>query len=174
VIGIIAVILSPFPIINAVSFVLGPIAAILGLIALLTKVPKKGMGIAGIILGIASVIVAIVMIVFVTAWLSSLVEEFPNLPQNTAQLVLDEDWTIDRAEFTTTVQGTVTNTSDKDYSGFVTISFDVINTSGATIGTCTDVTTSTIPAKGQWEFMAVCMGGYEDGFTIEFREIFGI
>jgi hypothetical protein len=58
VVGIIAAVFSMIPLIGMIAFFLGPVAIILGVIAFFLKNRKKGMAIAGVILGVVSLIVA--------------------------------------------------------------------------------------------------------------------
>ena len=58
VVGIVAAVFSIIPLVGMVAFFLGPVAIILGIIALLLKNRKKGMAIAGTILGVVSLIIA--------------------------------------------------------------------------------------------------------------------
>lgn len=61
VVGIVAAVFSIIPLVGMVAFFLGPVAIILGIIAFLLKNRKRGMAIAGTILGIVSLIVAGIM-----------------------------------------------------------------------------------------------------------------
>ena len=58
VVGIVAAVFSIIPLVGMVAFFLGPVAIILGIIAFLLKNRKRGMAIAGTILGVVSLIVA--------------------------------------------------------------------------------------------------------------------
>lgn len=58
VVGIVAAVFSIIPLVGMVAFFLGPVAIVLGIIALVLKNRKKGMAIAGTILGVVSLIVA--------------------------------------------------------------------------------------------------------------------
>ncbi|MEE1622278.1 DUF4190 domain-containing protein [Zafaria sp. Z1313] len=60
VIGIVALVLSFIPIFGMISFVLGPLAVVLGIVGLVKKRPKKGFSITGIITGVLALIMAIV------------------------------------------------------------------------------------------------------------------
>ena len=61
VVGIVAAVFSVIPLVGMIAFFLGPVAIILGIIAFLLKNRKRGMAIAGTILGIVSLIVAGIM-----------------------------------------------------------------------------------------------------------------
>jgi hypothetical protein len=67
VVGIVAAVFSMIPLIGMVAFFLGPVAIILGLIAVFLKNRKKGTAIAGLVLGIVSLIVAGMMTAAVSA-----------------------------------------------------------------------------------------------------------
>lgn len=58
VVGIVAAAFSMIPLVGMIAFFLGPVAIILGLIAVFLKNRKKGTAIAGVILGAVSLIVA--------------------------------------------------------------------------------------------------------------------
>jgi hypothetical protein len=58
VVGIVAAALATIPLIGMVAFFLGPVAIILGLLAVFLKNRKRGMAIAGLILGVVSLVVA--------------------------------------------------------------------------------------------------------------------
>lgn len=67
VVGIVAAALAVIPLLGMVAFFLGPVAIILGIIGLLLKNRKKGMAIAGAILGVISLIVAGMMTAAISA-----------------------------------------------------------------------------------------------------------
>lgn len=67
VVGIVAAVLSIIPVVGMAAFFLGPVAIILGVIAFFLKNRKKGMAIAGTVLGIISLIIAGVMTAAISA-----------------------------------------------------------------------------------------------------------
>jgi hypothetical protein len=67
VVGIVAAAFSIIPVVGMVAFFLGPVAIILGLIAVFLKNRKKGTAIAGLILGVVSLVVAGMMTAAVSA-----------------------------------------------------------------------------------------------------------
>jgi hypothetical protein len=67
VVGIVSIVLSIIPILGMMAFFLGTIAVILGLIAVFLKNRKKGMAIAGIILGAVSLIIAGIVTAMIAA-----------------------------------------------------------------------------------------------------------
>ncbi|WP_022869543.1 hypothetical protein [Yaniella halotolerans] len=77
VVGIIAVLLAFIPIIGMASFVLGLVAIGLGIFAVI-KQRGKGQGIAGIITGAVSIVVALAVAIFTSAFLSIVDEELEN------------------------------------------------------------------------------------------------
>jgi hypothetical protein len=58
VLGIIAAVMAIIPFLGIVAFLLGPAAIVLGIIGLLLKSRKRGAAIAGLVLGVAAVIIA--------------------------------------------------------------------------------------------------------------------
>lgn len=67
VVGIVAAAFSLIPLVGMVAFFLGPVAIILGLIAVFLKNRRKGTAIAGIILGVVGLVVAGVVTAAVSA-----------------------------------------------------------------------------------------------------------
>jgi hypothetical protein len=67
VVGIVSVVLAIIPIVGMMAFFLGSVGLILGVIAVFLKNRKKGMAIAGIILGVVSLIVAGIVTAIVAA-----------------------------------------------------------------------------------------------------------
>lgn len=68
IIGIIAVVLSFIPFVGFISFVLGTIAVVLGIIALVKKRPRKGFALTGLITGAVALIVCVVYIFVLIAF----------------------------------------------------------------------------------------------------------
>ncbi len=76
VIGIIAIVLAFIPILNYLSYILGPLAIVFGIIGL-TKASKKAMSIVGLSLGVAALILAYVMqVIYAAAALSAIAGAF--------------------------------------------------------------------------------------------------
>lgn len=71
VVGIVAAVFSIIPVVGMAAFFLGPIAIILGAIAFFLKNRKRGMAIAGVILGVVSLVVAGIMTAAVGAAVKS-------------------------------------------------------------------------------------------------------
>jgi len=67
VVGIVAAALAVIPLLGMVAFFLGPVAIVLGIIGLILKNRKKGMAIAGSILGVVGLIVAGLMTAAISA-----------------------------------------------------------------------------------------------------------
>ncbi|MCH7231045.1 DUF4190 domain-containing protein [Glycomyces sp. L485] len=68
VLGILALVLAFIPLVNVVSFVLGPLAIIFGIVGLVAgrrRGTGKGMSIAGIVMGALALVIGIVMYVLV-------------------------------------------------------------------------------------------------------------
>lgn len=62
-VGIVALVLAAIPILGFVSFVLGPLAIILGIVGLVKKRPKKGFSLTGIITGALALLLCILYLV---------------------------------------------------------------------------------------------------------------
>ncbi len=71
VLGIVAVVFSFLPVMGVVAFVLGPLAVLFGIIGATRKFAKKGAAIAGLVLGILSIIIAAIWMAVVSAAVSS-------------------------------------------------------------------------------------------------------
>lgn len=67
VLGILAIVFSIIPIAGFIAFLPGPLAIIFGVIGLTRKFSKKGTSAAGLILGVLSVIVAIIVTAIIGA-----------------------------------------------------------------------------------------------------------
>ncbi|MFE5836705.1 hypothetical protein [Arthrobacter sp. NPDC056493] len=74
VVGIVAAVFSIIPLVGMIAFFLGPVAIILGIIAFCLRNRKKGMAIAGFILGVVSLIVAGIVTAGVSAAAKSIDE----------------------------------------------------------------------------------------------------
>lgn len=74
VLGIVALVFAFIPIVGFLSFVLGPIAVVIGIIAFVKR-RGRGQGIAGVITGALSFIVAIVGVALTGAFISAVDEE---------------------------------------------------------------------------------------------------
>lgn len=96
VLGIIGAVLAFIPIVNFVSFVLGALALIFGGIALAKKA-SKGKAIAAVILGIASIVIAIMMLTALGQAVDEATSPTETTPANTS-----ESATTDNAESTET------------------------------------------------------------------------
>lgn len=171
VVGIIAVLVSFIPIVGAFAFFLGGAAVVLGIVGLLLKGRSRGTSIAGLILGIVSIVIAIVMTVITAAVIGAAGQAAKDLDKSSV-LKLDDGWKVESDSMVSTVVGTVSNTSDKAVTAVATISFDVLDSSGANIGTCFD-TASTIDAGGKWKFKAMCTVEVAKDSTVRFKDITG-
>ncbi|MCL2785497.1 MAG: DUF4190 domain-containing protein [Propionibacteriaceae bacterium] len=167
VLGIIACVLSWIPFINVFAVILGIVAVILAIIGLALKGLKRQTAIAGLILGVVSLVIANISLIALNNWSDRKNEEWRERADIT-DLVLDGNWVIDTDESKTRVLGVITNTSDKPYRDSLWVNYKVLDLNGDHIGYCSDSTWS-IPAHGTWEFSALCQV-YEDGYSIEFVE----
>jgi len=71
VLGIVAVVFSFIPVMGVVAFVLGPLAVLFGIIGATRKFAKKGAAVAGLVLGILSVVIAAIWMAVLAAAVSS-------------------------------------------------------------------------------------------------------
>lgn len=67
IIGIVAIALAFIPVVGFISFILGPLALVLGIIGLVKQAPRKGFAITGVITGAAALIVCIVYAIIAVA-----------------------------------------------------------------------------------------------------------
>lgn len=171
VVGIIAVLVSFIPIVGTFAFFLGGAAVVLGIVGLLLKGRSRGTSIAGLILGIVSIVIAIVMTVITAAVIGAAGQAAKDLDKSSV-LKLDDGWKVESDTPFSKVVGTVSNTSDKAVSNLATITFDVLDASGANLGSCLD-TVNTIDAGGKWKFEATCMVEMPEDSTVRFKDITG-
>jgi len=71
VLGIVAVVFSFIPVMGVVAFVLGPLAVVFGIIGATRKFAKKGVAIAGLVLGVVSIVIAAIWMAVLSAAVSS-------------------------------------------------------------------------------------------------------
>ncbi|QDY89113.1 type IV secretion system protein [Arthrobacter sp. UKPF54-2] len=71
VLGIVAVVFSFIPVMGVVAFVLGPLAVLFGIIGVTRKLAKKGAAVAGVVLGILSIVIAAIWMAVLSAAVSS-------------------------------------------------------------------------------------------------------
>ena len=197
VVGIIAFLTGLVPVLG---FILGAVAVVFGIIALVKK-QSKGMAITGLALGAVALITSLIVTVTVGVFTSEvsknidaleLIEELPAeesteaeadeepeaepepAPEPQEPLTLDEGWVTEMDEFGayTVIKGQVSNNTDEAITNYVQITFDALDADGANIGTCLD-NANTIDANGKWKFEAACIGITGDIDTIRFKEISG-
>lgn len=75
VLGILAVVFSFIPLVGMISFFLGGLAVIFGIIGITRKMRPKGTSIAGLILGIAGIVIAAIITATTAAVVSGIDEE---------------------------------------------------------------------------------------------------
>lgn len=172
VLGIISAVISFIPILNQGSFILGAVAVILGIVGLVLKGRKRGGAIAGLILGIVSIIIASIVIWVTLAALNAAGDALDHLSNKPKALTLNEDWTLDNSGLLTKVTGSVSNASSESFS-LATITFDVRDASGANVGNCSD-SVSTVDANGKWKFAAWCDTKVTDKSLVKLKDINGI
>lgn len=89
------------------------------------------------------------------------------------KLTLDDGWQLDTSNpYGATVNGYVTNNTDKAVTNYVQITFDALDSAGANLGTCL-ANTNTIDANGKWKFQATCTGTSSDVASVRLKEISG-
>lgn len=71
VLGIVAVVFSFIPVMGVVAFVLGPLAVLFGIIGATRKIARKGAAVAGLVLGILSIVIAAIWLAVLSAAVSS-------------------------------------------------------------------------------------------------------
>lgn len=171
IVGIIAVMLSFIPLVGTFGGLLGAVAVVLGIVGLLMKGRPHGTSIAGLILGVVSIVIAIIMTVITAVAIGAASQAAQDFDKSST-LKLDDGWKLESDSGMTKVVGTVSNTSDKAVENLATITFDLLDASGANVGACLD-TTNTIDAGGKWKFEASCMGDVSEDSTVRFKEITG-
>lgn len=71
VVGIVAVVFAFIPVMGVVAFALGPLAVLFGIVGATRKFSKKGAAVAGLVLGILSVVIAAIWLAVVGAAVNS-------------------------------------------------------------------------------------------------------
>ena len=91
---------------------------------------------------------------------------------NDSPLVLEPSWKFSKGEYgSAQVTGYVKNNTDKAYTGYIQITFDLLDADGSNIGQCMD-NTNTLDANGRWKFKAVCFDA-DGAKKARFKEITG-
>lgn len=91
----------------------------------------------------------------------------------TARLTLDKGWKIDKSnQFAVYVRGYVSNNSDKPITNYAQITFDVLDKTGANLGSCL-ANSNSIDAHGKWKFEAICQGDPSEVAKVRLKEITG-
>lgn len=110
VLGIIGAVLSFIPIINNIAFILGVLAFIFGIIPFFQKA-SRGKAIAGVILGILSIVITISMQNAVSDAIDDTSKELDKITGNSTEEVLKTDANVTLGDFTvTTSEYGLTNT----------------------------------------------------------------
>ncbi|NQD42411.1 DUF4190 domain-containing protein [Glutamicibacter halophytocola] len=109
VLGIIAVIFSFIPLVGIVSFFVGGLAVIFGIIGLTRKNRAKGLSVAGLILGAVGIIIAGIVTATTAAFVSSVDEEM-----NKEATVVYKATSENNA---TVMFGATSGTSNEDFKG---------------------------------------------------------
>lgn len=186
VLGIIAIVTSLLPIINNLSFllaILGLIFSIVGLVGV-SRGKKRGKGIA-----IAALILNVLTFVFVlgsqamytqaideaTSGATASLEQSATTESSTdsAAPAADAGYSVEGETFTTDdygaryVEGTLTNTSDKDYE-YVQVSYGLYDADGNKIGD-SFANTSGLSVGESWKFQAYVIE--EDAESFELDEV---
>ena len=166
VVGIIGIALSFIPIINNISFVLGLLAVIFGVITI-SKKTSKGKAIAAIILGILAVVITLSVQSAAAKALDDISNELDEALGENTEAVLDKYLDVEFGEFV--VEGsdfpdgkltlTVTNKSDEAKSFSITI--EAIDKDGVRIDTDT-VYVDTLNAKQSQKLDAFTLVSSDD------------
>jgi hypothetical protein len=108
VLGIVAVVSSFIPVLGMGAFILGPLAIIFGIVGIIRKGRKRGTSIAGLVLGVAAIIIAAI----VTALTASFVDEVSkSVDESSAEVSVEYIATVNKGEATVTY-GAMDGTSD--------------------------------------------------------------
>lgn len=177
VLGIIAIVGSWIPFLNIVSIIIAVLAIIFGGVALMQK-RGTGKAIAALVLGVLTIIIAIVMMSAAVDSIDKAVNDDAEQKTSSSEekksserLTLDEGWTLDKSnEYMAKVVGTVSNNSDKPVDGYIQITFSALDAEGANVGDCL-ANANTVDANGKWKFEAMCSGSNID--TVRFKELTG-
>lgn len=172
VLGIIALATSFLPIVNNLSFILalvGLVLAIVGTVATVRgKKRGKGMAVVSVVLNaLALVIVLATQSMYGAAIDEAMVSsdevavEAPAASAETGSVegASDEEkYVIEGVEmttdgFSTTISGTLTNTTDKEV-GYIQLSYTLYDADGAQVGTAF-ANTNNLDAGGVWKFEAI-------------------
>lgn len=177
VLGIIALATSFLPIVNNLSFILALVGLVLAVVGMVATVrgKKRGKGMA-----ITSVVLNALALVIVLATQSMYSEAIDEAMVSSGEVTVeapaasadadsageaseDEKYVIEGVEmttdeFSTTISGTLTNTTDKEV-GYIQLSYTLYDADGAQVGTAF-ANTSHLDAGGVWKFEAV---SFEDG-----------
>lgn len=109
ILGIIAIIFSFIPLVGMVSFFVGGLAVIFAIIGLTRKNRTKGMSIAGLILGVAGIVIAGIMTAVTAAFVSSVDTEM-----NKETTIVYKATSENEASAT---YGAINGTSNEDFKG---------------------------------------------------------
>ncbi len=101
VLGIIGIVLSFIPIINNAAFILGALALIFGIIALIKKT-CKGKAFVGVILGILSIVITLLMQNAVSDAIDETSKDLDKAIGNSTEEVLEKDINVTIGDFTAT------------------------------------------------------------------------
>lgn len=85
VVGIVAVIAAVIPVLGMVAFILGPAAIILGIIGITRKFRPRGTSIAGIILGVLSLVIAGIVTALTASFVQAVDNELNGQASSTAE-----------------------------------------------------------------------------------------
>lgn len=109
VLGIVAVIFSFIPLVGIASFFLGGLAVIFGIIGITRKMRPKGTSIAGLVLGVISIVIAGIITATTAAFVSSVDEEMNKEATIVYKATSEND--------ATAMFGAISGTSNESFSG---------------------------------------------------------
>jgi hypothetical protein len=113
VLGIIAVVIAFIPLLGVGSFILGALAAILGIVGLTKKGRPKGTSIAGLVLGVVSLIIAGIVTAMTAAFVGAVDESVQEMEK---MRVVEYRATVDTGEAQVTFGGSG-GTSNESFTG---------------------------------------------------------
>jgi len=92
----------------------------------------------------------------------------PGADSNTPGVSLDPGWMFIADRTMPHVTGYVSNDTDEDITGWISITFNAYDAQGASLRPCIQITNQ-IDAHGKWKFTAYCGEGDTD--TVKFQQI---
>ncbi len=119
------------------------------------------------------IVIIVIIVIFIIVGVAGGSNSSEESKDEEKELVLEEGYTgvSDEYGLTYTVEGYVSNPTDKDYS-YVQIEFTAYDSEGNTIGTCLD-NNSGLEKGGRWKFSAMCLENADNIARVELKELTG-